>query len=34
MVKIPILTIEGDQPGKMDARTKLRIESFLDMLKY
>ena len=33
-VKIPILTIEGDQPGKMDARTKLRIESFLDMLKY
>jgi benzoyl-CoA reductase/2-hydroxyglutaryl-CoA dehydratase subunit BcrC/BadD/HgdB len=33
-IKVPILTIEGDQPGKMDARTKLRIESFLDMLKY
>lgn len=30
----PILTVEGDQPGKLDARTKLRIESFLDMLIY
>jgi len=33
-VDIPALTIEGDQPGNLDARTKLRIESFLDMLKY
>jgi len=33
-VDIPVLTIEGDQPGDLDARTKLRIESFLDMLKY
>lgn len=33
-IDIPILTIEGDQPGKLDARTKLRIESFLDMLRY
>ncbi|MDP8202424.1 MAG: 2-hydroxyacyl-CoA dehydratase [Candidatus Tenebribacter burtonii] len=33
-VNIPVLTIEGDQPGELDARTKLRIESFLDMLKY
>ena len=33
-VDIPVLTIEGDQPGMLDARTKLRIESFLDMLKY
>ncbi|MCD6176536.1 MAG: 2-hydroxyacyl-CoA dehydratase [Candidatus Cloacimonetes bacterium] len=33
-VDIPVLTIEGDQPGLLDARTKLRIESFLDMLKY
>lgn len=33
-VDIPVLTIEGDQPGKLDARTKLRIESFLDMLRY
>ncbi len=29
---VPILTIEGDNPGKLDARTKLRIDSFLDML--
>lgn len=33
-IDIPFLTIEGDQPGELDARTKLRIESFLDMLKY
>ncbi|HPR18423.1 MAG TPA: 2-hydroxyacyl-CoA dehydratase [Candidatus Cloacimonadota bacterium] len=33
-VDIPVLTIEGDQPGNLDARTKLRIESFLDMLRY
>lgn len=33
-VDVPVLTIEGDQPGNLDARTKLRIESFLDMLKY
>lgn len=31
---VPVLTVEGDQPGKLDARTKLRIESFLDMLRY
>jgi benzoyl-CoA reductase/2-hydroxyglutaryl-CoA dehydratase subunit BcrC/BadD/HgdB len=30
----PILTVEGDQPGPLDARTKLRIESFLDMIRY
>ncbi|MCG8542437.1 MAG: 2-hydroxyacyl-CoA dehydratase [Clostridia bacterium] len=30
---IPILTIEGDLPGSLDARTRLRIESFIDMLK-
>lgn len=31
-LKLPVLTIEGDLPGKADARTKLRLESFLDML--
>jgi benzoyl-CoA reductase/2-hydroxyglutaryl-CoA dehydratase subunit BcrC/BadD/HgdB len=31
---IPVLTLEGDQPGKLDARSKLRIESYLDMLRY
>jgi len=29
---IPVLTIEGDLPGRVDARTRLRIESFIDML--
>ena len=33
-IEIPVLTVEGDQPGNLDARTKLRIESFLDMLDY
>jgi benzoyl-CoA reductase/2-hydroxyglutaryl-CoA dehydratase subunit BcrC/BadD/HgdB len=31
-IKCPILTIEGDAPGGIDARTKIRIESFLEML--
>ncbi|MGQ9455219.1 MAG: 2-hydroxyacyl-CoA dehydratase family protein [Armatimonadota bacterium] len=31
-VHIPILTIEGDSPCPLDARTKLRIESFVEML--
>jgi benzoyl-CoA reductase/2-hydroxyglutaryl-CoA dehydratase subunit BcrC/BadD/HgdB len=30
---IPILTIEGDKPGKLDARTKLRMDSFIEMLR-
>lgn len=30
---IPILTIEGDNPGKLDARTRMRLDSFLEMLK-
>lgn len=28
----PFLTVEGDRPGAVDARTRLRLESFLDML--
>ncbi len=31
-VKVPLLMLEGDRPGSLDARTKLRIESFLEML--
>jgi benzoyl-CoA reductase/2-hydroxyglutaryl-CoA dehydratase subunit BcrC/BadD/HgdB len=31
-VNIPILTIEGDAPAKLDARSKIRIESFVEML--
>jgi benzoyl-CoA reductase/2-hydroxyglutaryl-CoA dehydratase subunit BcrC/BadD/HgdB len=29
---IPILNIEGDKLNKLDARTKLRLEAFIDML--
>ncbi|MFZ5642019.1 MAG: 2-hydroxyacyl-CoA dehydratase family protein [Bacillota bacterium] len=32
MVKVPILTLEGDRPNKLDARTRLRIDSFIEML--
>jgi len=28
---LPMLTLEGDQPGKMDARTQLRLESFIEI---
>ncbi|NTW05421.1 MAG: 2-hydroxyacyl-CoA dehydratase [Peptococcaceae bacterium] len=31
-ISLPVLTLEGDRPGKMDARTKIRIDSFLEML--
>ncbi|MDP4180883.1 MAG: 2-hydroxyacyl-CoA dehydratase [Bacillota bacterium] len=30
---LPVLTLEGDKPGSIDARTKLRIEAFIDMIK-
>ncbi len=29
----PILTVEGDLPRTLDARTKLRIEAFVEMLQ-
>lgn len=32
-VDIPILTLEGESPGPLDARTRVRIESFLEMLE-
>ena len=32
-LKTPILTIEGDKPGRLDARTRLRIDGFIEMLK-
>ncbi len=31
---LPILTMEGDKPGQVDARSKMRIEAFINMLKY
>ncbi len=30
---VPILTIEGDKPSRVDARTRLRVDSFLEMLR-
>ena len=30
---VPVLTIEGDRPGDIDARVKLRIETFVEMLR-
>lgn len=33
-LKLPFLTIEADQPGPLDARTKLRLESFIDMMRF
>jgi benzoyl-CoA reductase/2-hydroxyglutaryl-CoA dehydratase subunit BcrC/BadD/HgdB len=30
---LPILTLEGDKPTSLDARTKVRIESFVELLK-
>lgn len=32
-LKLPLLTLEGDRPGRLDARTKMRLDVFLDMLR-
>ncbi|MBO8159843.1 2-hydroxyacyl-CoA dehydratase [Thermosyntropha sp.] len=32
-IKIPFLTLEGDKPGKLDARSRMRLEAFINMLK-
>ncbi len=32
-VKVPILTIEGNTPDPLDGRTRLRLESFAEMLR-
>ncbi len=29
---LPVLTLEGDKPAPLDARTRIRIESFLEMV--
>ncbi|ACX51631.1 2-hydroxyglutaryl-CoA dehydratase D-component [Ammonifex degensii KC4] len=31
-LKIPILSLEGDRPGPLDARTRIRLDAFLEML--
>ena len=30
---VPMLTIEGDRPGPLDHRTRLRLEVFVDVLR-
>ena len=30
---IPVLTLEGDRPGRIDGRTAFRIETFVEMLQ-
>ncbi|NLO73812.1 MAG: 2-hydroxyacyl-CoA dehydratase [candidate division WS1 bacterium] len=32
-VRVPVLTVEGQDPAEVDARTALRIEAFLEMLE-
>lgn len=32
-LKVPVLTLEGDAPGPLDARTRLRIDIFLEMME-
>lgn len=32
-LNLPFLTLEGDKPGKMDARSRMRLEAFISMLK-
>ncbi|HWI41773.1 MAG TPA: 2-hydroxyacyl-CoA dehydratase [Verrucomicrobiae bacterium] len=29
---LPVLTLEGDKPGKLDARTRIRLEGFVEMI--
>jgi benzoyl-CoA reductase/2-hydroxyglutaryl-CoA dehydratase subunit BcrC/BadD/HgdB len=30
---LPVLTIEGEAPGRMDERTKIRLQAFIEMLQ-
>jgi benzoyl-CoA reductase/2-hydroxyglutaryl-CoA dehydratase subunit BcrC/BadD/HgdB len=32
-IPVPLLLLEGDRPGMLDARTALRVESFLEMVR-
>lgn len=32
-LSLPVLTMEGDKPSRLDARTKMRLDVFLDMLR-
>jgi benzoyl-CoA reductase/2-hydroxyglutaryl-CoA dehydratase subunit BcrC/BadD/HgdB len=32
-LKVPVMTLEGDRPGPLDARTRIRLEGFVEMLR-
>lgn len=32
-LNLPVLTIEGDKPGRIDGRTALRLETFVEMVR-
>jgi len=32
-INLPLLTLEGDRPGPLDARSKIRLESFLELFR-
>ena len=32
-IQLPILTLEGDKPGHLDARSKMRLEAFVDLCR-
>jgi benzoyl-CoA reductase/2-hydroxyglutaryl-CoA dehydratase subunit BcrC/BadD/HgdB len=32
-LNLPILTLEGDKPNRLDARTRMRLDSFIEMLR-
>lgn len=32
-INLPVLTLEGDRPNKLDARTRMRLDSFVEMLR-
>jgi len=32
-LRLPILTLEGDRPGPLDSRSRMRLEAFLDVLR-
>ena len=32
-LRMPILTLEVDRPGPLDARSRTRVEAFLEMLR-
>ncbi len=32
-LKLPMLTLEGDRPGPVDARSRMRLEAFVDLMR-